>query len=122
MLALLVGVSCLVPSLSLLHHPLPVGVLDLPGIWFVVSVLKSVSMASLACINIDRYIAITKPLTYNTLVTPWRLRLCIFLIWLYSTLVFLPSFFHWGKPGYHGDVFQWCASPGTPTPTSPCSS
>ncbi|EPY89613.1 RAB GTPase activating protein 1, partial [Camelus ferus] len=76
---------------------------------FVVSVLKSVSMTSLACISIDRYIAITKPLTYNTLVTPWRLRLCIFLIWLYSTLVFLPSFFHWGKPGYHGDVFQWCA-------------
>ena len=107
---LLVGVSCLVPSLSLLHYPLPVEEsLTCQVFGFVVSVLKSVSMASLACISIDRYIAITKPLTYNTLVTPWRLRLCIFLIWLYSTLVFLPSFFHWGKPGYHGDVFQWCA-------------
>ncbi|XP_009997218.1 PREDICTED: probable G-protein coupled receptor 21 [Chaetura pelagica] len=68
-----------------------------------------VSMASLACISIDRYIAITKPLTYNTLVTPWRLRICILIIWLYSCLVFLPSF-QWGKPGYHGDVFQWCAN------------
>ncbi|XP_032274665.1 rab GTPase-activating protein 1 isoform X4 [Phoca vitulina] len=107
---LLVGVSCLVPSLSLLHYPLPVEEsLTCQVFGFVVSVLKSVSMASLACISIDRYIAITKPLTYNTLVTPWRLRVCIFLIWLYSTLVFLPSFFHWGKPGYHGDVFQWCA-------------
>ncbi|XP_047555485.1 probable G-protein coupled receptor 21 [Lutra lutra] len=107
---LLVGVSCLVPSLSLLHYPLPVEEsLTCQVFGFIVSVLKSVSMASLACISIDRYIAITKPLTYNTLVTPWRLRLCIFLIWLYSTLVFLPSFFHWGKPGYHGDVFQWCA-------------
>ena len=107
---LLVGISCLIPSLSLLHYPLPVEEsLACQVFGFVVSVLKSVSMASLACISIDRYIAITKPLTYNTLVTPWRLRLCIFLIWLYSTLVFLPSFFHWGKPGYHGDVFQWCA-------------
>lgn len=76
---------------------------------FVISVLKSASMISPACISIDRYIAITKPLTYNMLVTPWRLRLCIFLIWLYSILVFLPAFFPWGKPGYHGDVFQWCA-------------
>lgn len=107
---LLVGVSCLVPSLSLLHYPLPIEEsLTCQVFGFVVSVLKSVSMTSLACISIDRYIAITKPLTYNTLVTPWRLRLCIFIIWLYSALVFLPSFFHWGKPGYHGDVFRWCA-------------
>ncbi|XP_051835562.1 probable G-protein coupled receptor 21 [Antechinus flavipes] len=107
---LLVGVSCLVPSLSLLHYPLPLEEsLTCQVFGYVVSVLKSVSMTSLACISIDRYIAITKPLTYNTLVTPWRLRICILVIWFYSTLVFLPSFFHWGKPGYHGDVFQWCA-------------
>ncbi|XP_077000258.1 putative G-protein coupled receptor 21 [Tamandua tetradactyla] len=107
---LLVGVSCLVPSLSLLQYPLPIEEsLTCQILGFVVSVLKSVSMASLACISIDRYIAITKPLTYNTLITPWRLRLCILLIWLYSTLVFLPSFFFRGKPGYYGDVFQWCA-------------
>ncbi|XP_049980819.1 probable G-protein coupled receptor 21 [Alexandromys fortis] len=108
---LLVGVSCLVPSLSLLHYPLPMEeAMTCQVFGFIISVLKSVSMTSLACISIDRYIAITKPLTYNTLVTPGRLRLCIFLIWLYSILVFLPAFFHWGKPGYHGDVFQWCAA------------
>ncbi|XP_058158407.1 probable G-protein coupled receptor 21 [Dasypus novemcinctus] len=107
---LLVGISCLVPSLSLLHYPLSIEEsLTCQIFGFVVSVLKSVSMASLACISIDRYIAITRPLTYNTLVTPWRLRLCILLIWLYSIVVFLPAFFRWGKPGYHGDVFQWCA-------------
>ncbi|XP_074067717.1 putative G-protein coupled receptor 21 [Macrotis lagotis] len=107
---LLVGMSCLVPSLSLLHYPLPLEEsLTCQIFGYVVSVLKSVSMTSLACISIDRYIAITKPLTYNTVVTPWRLRICILVIWLYSTLIFLPSFFHWGKPGYHGDVFQWCA-------------
>lgn len=107
---LLVGVSCLLPSLSLLHHPavLPEAVVC-QVFGFVVSVLKSVSMTSLAFISVDRYLAITKPLTYNTLVTACRLRICILLIWIYSCAVFLPSFFGWGKPGYHGDVFHWCA-------------
>ncbi|XP_053229267.1 probable G-protein coupled receptor 21 [Podarcis raffonei] len=108
---LLVGVSCLVPSLSLLHYRvtfLPESVIC-RAFGYVVSVLKSVSMTSLACISVDRYIAITKPLSYNTLVTPCRLRVCILFIWLYSGAVFLPAFFDWGKPGYHGDVFQWCA-------------
>lgn len=107
---LLVGVSCLVPSLSLLH--LLRGLdeeLTCKMFGYVISVLKSVSMASLACISVDRYIAITRPLSYATLVTPCRLKACIALVWVYSALVFLPSFFSWGKPGYHGDIFRWCA-------------
>ncbi|XP_056144343.1 probable G-protein coupled receptor 21 [Lampris incognitus] len=108
---LLVGVSCLVPSLSLVHylHGLDEE-LTCKVFGYMVSVLKSVSMASLACISVDRYIAITRPLSYATLVTPCRLRACIVLIWVYSALIFLPSFFGWGKPGYHGDIFRWCAA------------
>ncbi|XP_041095133.1 probable G-protein coupled receptor 21 [Polyodon spathula] len=107
---LFVGVSCLVPSLSLLHYSTGFQESVTCKIFgYIVSVLKSVSMASLACISVDRYIAITRPLSYNTLVTPWRLRVCIFLIWIYSCLVFLPSFLGWGKPGYHGDIFKSCA-------------
>ncbi|XP_041643894.1 probable G-protein coupled receptor 21 [Cheilinus undulatus] len=107
---LLVGVSCLVPSLSLLHNLRHLNEeLTCKVFGYMVSVLKSVSMASLACISVDRYIAITRPLSYATLVTPCRLRVCIVLIWVYSALIFLPSFFGWGKPGYHGDIFQWCA-------------
>ncbi|XP_053552142.1 probable G-protein coupled receptor 21 [Bombina bombina] len=114
---LLVGVSCLVPSFFLLHHPPLLSESTLCQLFgYVVSVLKSVSMMSLACISIDRYIAITKPLTYNTLVTACRLRFCILLLWIYSCAVFLPSFFGWGKPGYHGDVFRYCAQSW---PTSP---
>lgn len=108
---LLVGVSCLIPSLSLLHH--------LEGLderltctifGYMVCVLKSVSMASLACVSVDRYVAITRPLSYTALVTPCRLRACIVLIWIYSALIFLPSFLGWGKPGYHGDVVKWCST------------
>lgn len=107
---LLVGVSCLVPSLSLLRHlGGPDEELTCKAFGYVVSVLKSVSMATLACISVDRYVAVTRPLSYATLVTPCRLRACIVLVWVYSASVFLPSFFGWGKPGYHGDVFRWCA-------------
>ncbi|XP_075900958.1 putative G-protein coupled receptor 21 [Nelusetta ayraudi] len=107
---LLVGVSCLFPSLYLLRR--------LPGLdsgltcrvfGYTVCVLKSVSMVSLACVSVDRYVAVTRPLSYASLATPCRLRGCIVLIWLYSALVFLPSFLGWGKPGYHGDVVEWCA-------------
>ncbi|XP_072344495.1 probable G-protein coupled receptor 21 [Scyliorhinus torazame] len=108
---LFVGISCLVPSLSLLHYPTGSHEsLTCKCFGYIVSVLKSISMTSLACISVDRYIAITKPLSYSQLVTPWRLRVCIIIIWLYSCIVFLPSFFGWGKPGYHGDIFEWCAN------------
>ncbi|XP_033978831.1 probable G-protein coupled receptor 21 [Trematomus bernacchii] len=107
---LLVGVSCLYPSLSLLHHLQGLDPkLTCQVFGYMVSVLKSVSMVSLACVSVDRYVAITRPLTYASLVTPCRVRCCIVLIWLYSALVFLPSFLGWGKPGYHGDVVEWCA-------------
>ncbi|XP_037122503.1 probable G-protein coupled receptor 21 [Syngnathus acus] len=107
---LLVGVSCLFPSLSLLHHLQGLDPkLTCQVFGYLVSVLKSVSMASLACVSVDRYIAITQPLTYAAMVTPCRVRCCIVLIWLYSALIFLPSFLGWGKPGYHGDVVEWCA-------------
>uniref|UniRef100_A0A3B3UWP2 G protein-coupled receptor 21 n=1 Tax=Poecilia latipinna TaxID=48699 RepID=A0A3B3UWP2_9TELE len=107
---LLVGVSCLFPSLSLLHHLQGLDPkLTCQVFGYMVSVLKSVSMVSLACVSVDRYIAITRPLTYSSLVTPCRVRCCIALIWFYSALVFLPSFLGWGKPGYHGDVVEWCA-------------
>lgn len=107
---LLVGVSCLFPSMSLLHRLQGLDPrLTCQVFGYLVSVLKSVSMASLACVSVDRYIAITRPLTYASLVSPCRVRCCIILIWLYSALVFLPSFLGWGKPGYHGDVVEWCA-------------
>uniref|UniRef100_A0A672J9C0 G protein-coupled receptor 21 n=1 Tax=Salarias fasciatus TaxID=181472 RepID=A0A672J9C0_SALFA len=107
---LLVGVSCLFPSLSLLHRLQGLDQrLTCQVFGYMVSVLKSVSMVSLACVSVDRYIAITRPLTYASLVTPCRVRCCIILIWLYSAMVFLPCFLGWGKPGYHGDVVEWCA-------------
>lgn len=107
---LLVGVSCLFPALSLLHRLQGLDPkLTCQVFGYMVSVLKSVSMVSLACVSVDRYIAITRPLTYASLATPCRVRACIVLIWLYSALLFLPSFLGWGKPGYHGDVVEWCA-------------
>ena len=109
---LAVGLSCAVPTLWLLHPRSLPTVLSEPiacqTFAFVVSVLKSVSVACLACISLDRYVAVTWPLSYARLVTPCRIRLCVALIWTYSCTVFTPSFLGWGKPGYHGDMFHWC--------------
>uniref|UniRef100_UPI00358F5388 G-protein coupled receptor 52-like n=1 Tax=Myxine glutinosa TaxID=7769 RepID=UPI00358F5388 len=108
---LAVGASCVLPALSLFRVPL----VDLHEalacqvFGYAICVLKSVSMACLAGIGLDRYVAIRHPLSYNQLVTPCRLRVSIIAIWLYSCAVFAPCFLGWGKPGYHGDVFQWCA-------------
>ncbi|XP_078734090.1 G-protein coupled receptor 52-like [Lampetra fluviatilis] len=107
-----VGLSCLVPTLSLLHYGPPWGLserLACKAFGYVVSVLKSVSVACLACISLDRYLAVTRPLSYGRLVTPCRVRCSVAAVCLYSCAVFAPSFFGWGKPGYHGDVFGWCA-------------
>ncbi len=94
---LLVGLSCLVPTLSLLHYPAGVQEpLTCQVFSYVISVLKSVSMACLACISVDRYLAITKPLSYNQLVTPCRLRCCIVLIWIYSCSGVSPVFLRLG--------------------------
>ncbi|XP_063049522.1 probable G-protein coupled receptor 21 [Engraulis encrasicolus] len=108
---LLLGLSCLIPALSLLGH---LGALDSAltcrAFGYLVCVLKGVSMASLACVSVERYVAVTRPLSYAGLVTACRLRVCVVFIWLYSALVFLPAFLPWGgKPGYHGDVVEWCA-------------
>lgn len=78
---LLVGVSCLFPVMSLLNHVQglePKFSCQMFG--YLVSVLKSVSMVSLACVSVDRYIAITQPLKYTSLVSPCRVRCCIVLI------------------------------------------
>uniref|UniRef100_UPI00358DF8D3 G-protein coupled receptor 52-like n=1 Tax=Myxine glutinosa TaxID=7769 RepID=UPI00358DF8D3 len=109
---LAVGLSCALPTLWLLRPKSRPTSLSEPiacqTFAFVVSVLKSVSVACLACIGLDRYVAITRPLSYARLVTPCRVRLCVALIWTYSCTVFAPSFLGWGKPGYHGDMFRWC--------------
>lgn len=51
------------------------------------------SIMHLALLSVDRYIAISRPLVYSTVVTKPRARISCLLMWIYSTLWALPPLF-----------------------------
>ena len=65
----------------------------------------------IACISIDRFLAICRPLRYPCLMTPTRVRLMILAAWLHTALMNLPPFFGWGKISLSLEIYmcimQW---------------
>ncbi|XP_058508667.1 trace amine-associated receptor 13c-like [Solea solea] len=90
--------------LSLAVADLLVGLLQMPllllqnqGCWFLGDIMcvmhfffafliVSVSVGSMVLISVDRYIAICNPMFYTTRVTLTRVKLCVCLCWIFSSL------------------------------------
>lgn len=57
--------------------------------------LCTASILNLCCISLDRYFAITRPLTYSRQRSPKLARTMIALVWLVSLLISCPPVFGW---------------------------
>ncbi|CAI4225238.1 unnamed protein product [Auanema sp. JU1783] len=67
-------------------------------IWVTMDIwMCTASIYNLVAISIDRYIAIIKPLNYPMLVTKFRARCIVALVWIGSFLICSPSFFVGGS-------------------------
>lgn len=53
------------------------------------------SILNLTCISVDRYMAITKPLTYTAYRSKFLARMMILLVWVVSAVITCPPIFGW---------------------------
>ncbi|XP_072027759.1 probable G-protein coupled receptor 21 [Amphiura filiformis] len=79
---------------------------------FTVTLFNSCSVLSLMFVNVERYIAIEWPLHYTTILTPFRARVSVVVLWIFG---FGWASLHVFRPGqiarYHQGIFMCVADP-----------
>ena len=63
------------------------------------------SILTLACIGVDRFVAICKPLQYHTIITTRRCCILIGYAWVQCLIINLPPLFGWGE--YEIDIYLY---------------
>ncbi|XP_035684475.1 probable G-protein coupled receptor 21 [Branchiostoma floridae] len=103
---LAVGFTCIFPVMVTFHQLGPYSSTSCLVYSYFVSMLTSVSIANLAAISIDRYIAIIKPLNYQAIMSMRNTRICIIFAWVFSICICFPILIGWGTSTYDMEAFQ----------------
>ncbi|XP_033105183.1 probable G-protein coupled receptor 21 [Anneissia japonica] len=101
-----VGISCLFSIQAVFAEKWSFSFGFCKAVGFSLAVVVGVSIMTLGCISIDRYIAVTKPLRYYTIVTKKRARLASLGVWILSFIIFIPSLFGWGSYEFSKETYE----------------
>ncbi|XP_071499768.1 G-protein coupled receptor 52-like [Diadema antillarum] len=101
-----VGVCCSFSIHSWFVQEWPYGNISCAMVGYVLAVAVGVSIIGLACLSIDRYIAIKKPLRYCTILTKTKARIIVIAVWAISAGIFMPSLFGWGTFHYNDHSYE----------------
>lgn len=101
-----VGICCSFSIHSWFLQEWPYGDASCAVTGYTLAVAVGVSIIGLACLSIDRYIAIMRPLKYFTILTKTRARIIVIVVWLISAGIFLPSMFGWGTFHYNDHSYE----------------
>jgi len=72
-------------------------------IWLAVDVwMCTASIYNLVAISVDRYIAVSRPIRYASLMSPTRAKLLIIVVWILSFVICFPPLIGWNGAGGGG--------------------